>query len=182
MTGALPGRNGGDAGGPGRGGDGSMGLTRWRDLALVAVVAAVIAYLAVRWSYQRLPGLPSLAGLPAVVIGAGEAIYGLGLRRRIRDTSPGRRPVDGLSVARAVMVAKATALAGAAVGGLWLGVLAYVVPEAFTVSAAADDRTSASIGLGCAMAMAAGALWLERCCRAPDDQQPTDPHRYPHQT
>lgn len=182
MTGALPGRNSGGTGGPGRDGDGSMGLTRWRDLALVAVVAGVIAYLAVRWSYQRLPGLPSLAGLPALVIGAGEAVYGLNLRRRIRDTGPGRRPVDGLSVARAVVVAKATALAGAAVGGLWLGVLAYVVPEASTLAAAAVDRTSAVIGLGCAIAMAAGALWLERSCRAPDDRQPTDPHRYPPQT
>lgn len=158
-----------------------MGLTRWRDLALIALVAAVIAYLAVRWSYQRLPGLPALAGLPAVVIGAGEAIYGLDLRRRIRDTSPARRPVDGLSIARAVVVAKATALAGAAVTGVWLGVLSYVVPAASRLAAAAADRTSAVIGLGCAIAMAAGALWLERCCRAPDDRQSTDPHRYPHQ-
>lgn len=179
MTGALPGRDGG-TGGPG--GDGSMGLTRWRDLALVALVAAVIGYLAVRWSYQRLPGLPALAGLPALVIGAGEAVYGLGLRRRIRDSRTGRRPVDGLSVARALVVAKATALAGAAVAGLWVGVLGYVVPAATTVAAAGSDRTSATIGLGCAIAMTAGALWLERCCRAPDDQQPPDPHRYPHQT
>lgn len=154
-----------------------MRLTRWRDLVLVALVAAVIAYLAVRWNYQRLPGLPTLAGLPALVIGAGVAGYGLNLRRRIQDTSAARRAVDGLSVARALVVGKATALAGAAVGGLWLGVLAYVVPEAAALAAAAADRTSASIGLGCAIAMTAGALFLERCCRAPDDGRPMDPPR-----
>lgn len=144
-----------------------IGLTRWRDLAVVAVVAAGIGYLLLRWNYQRLPPMPRLAGLPAVLIGIGEAIFGWGLRNRIRGR--GTRPVDPLAAARAVAAAKATALAAAAFGGLWIGVIGYLLPLAGEVTAAADDRTAALIGLICAVLMLAGGLFLERCCRTPDD-------------
>lgn len=157
------------AGTPGDHRDG-MGLTRWRDLAVVALVAAVIGYLLVRWNYHRLPPLPTAAGVIAGVIGVGEAIYGWGLRSRIRDAGrTGKEPVEPLLAARAVAVAKATALAAAALGGLWIGVLGYTLPMAGDVVAAAHDRTTALIGLGCAVAMLAGALFLERSCRTPDE-------------
>lgn len=144
-----------------------IGLTRWRDLAVVAVVAAALGYLLLRWNYQRLPPMPRLAGLPAAVIGVGEAVFGWGLRNRIRGR--GTRRVDPLAAARAVAAAKATSLAAAAFGGLWIGVIGYVLPLASDVTAAAGDRTTAVIGLICALLMLAGGLFLERCCRTPDN-------------
>lgn len=157
--------------------DTGMGLTRWRDIAAVTVIAGLLGYLLLRWNYQRLPALPLLAGVPAAVIGVGEAIVGSGLRNRIRRPSGDRVPIDPLSAARAVAVAKATALAAAALGGLWLGALIYLLPQADRVTAAAGDRTSAVIGLLSAAVMLAGGLFLERCCRTPDDpdEQPGDP-------
>src|SRR6478672_13914530 len=102
-----------------------MGFTRPRDLAAVAIVAAALAYLVVRLNYQRMPPLPRLAGLAAALVGIGEAFAGFGLRSRIRPrerASGGastRKPVAPLTVALAVMAAKATSLAGARDGGLW---------------------------------------------------------------
>jgi hypothetical protein len=148
-----------------------IGLTRWRDLAVVALIAAVAGYLLVRLNYHRLPPLPRLAGVPAAVIGIGEGIAGWGLRNRIRGKGAAIAP---LSVARAVAVAKASALAAAAFGGLWIGVLGYVLPLSGDVLAAAGDRTTAVVGLVGAAVMLAGALLLERSCRTPPEQRSED--------
>lgn len=148
-----------------------IGLTRWRDLIAVAVLAGVIGYLLLRLNYQRLPALPALTGIPAAVIGLGEVIAGIGVRGRIRGRGAAIAP---LSVARTVAVAKASALAAAAFGGLWIGALGYLIPMSGDVVAAADDRTAGLIGLIGAVVMLAGALVLERCCLAPPDRWPPD--------
>jgi hypothetical protein len=75
--------------------------------------------------------------------------------------------VPPFTAARAVMAAKATSLAGAAVAGLWIGLLLYVVPSWSTVAAAQADGISGIIGLVGALVMIGGALYLEHCCRAP---------------
>lgn len=159
-----------------------MGFTRTRDLAAIALIAAVCAYLLVRLNYGRMPALPRLAGLAAALVGLGEAAAGFGLRARIRDAARGpaalrprgagmarRPPVPPLTAARAVMVAKATSLAGAALGGLWVGLLAHVAPAAADLPAAGADTVTGWIGLTGAVIMTAGALYLEHCCRAPDE-------------
>ncbi|GGM04254.1 membrane protein [Nakamurella endophytica] len=149
-----------------------MEFTRIRDLAAVGLVSLLAGYLLVRLSYQRIPPLPSLAGLAAAVLGAAEAVAGWGLRSRIRasrdpDDRSERRPVPPLLAARAVLTAKASSLAGAALCGLWLGVLVYVAPIAGQVSAARDDVPAAVIGIVGSLVMAAGALYLEHCLRTP---------------
>ena len=149
-----------------------LGSTRPRDLVTVALVAAIVGYLLVRFNYRNIPPLPRFAGITAAVLGIGEALFGNGLRTRIQaDRSPGapvpKPPVPPLVAARAMMAAKATALAGAAVGGLWVGLLAYVLPDAGRVAAAASDSVTGTIGLASAVVMCGGALYLEYCCRAP---------------
>lgn len=150
-----------------------MGFTRPRDLLVVGVVAIVLAYVVVRLSYQRLPPLPRFAGLAAALVGIGEAVAGFGLRRRIQPPErsvagvQSRKPVPPLTAARAVMAAKATSLAGAAVAGLWIGLLLYVLPSWSTVAAAQSDGVTGIIGLVGACIMIGGALYLEHCCRAP---------------
>ncbi|MBM9466308.1 DUF3180 domain-containing protein [Nakamurella leprariae] len=168
----------------------SVGFTRTRDLIAVALVAAVVGHLVVRLSYDSMPPLPRFAGAVPAVLGVAEALWGLALRGRIREQwrSPdpsrpgptdrpageagsvggGRPPVPALTAARALQAAKATSLAGAALGGLWLGLLGYVVPEAGRVTAAAGDLTTGIIGVAGAAIMVAGALVLEHCLRAPD--------------
>lgn len=155
--------------------DGRLGLTRWRDIAVVCLVAAVAGYLLVRVSYSRIPPLPRLAGLLAALVGIGEAVAGFGLRRRLRPrerTAGARplRPVEPLTAARAVMVAKATALAGAALAGLWLGLLGFVLPSWSAVAAARADGITGFVGLAGAIVMVAGGLFLERSCLVPKDR------------
>lgn len=176
-----------------------VGPTRVRDLLTVALVAALAGYALTRFNYHSLPRLPRLAGLTAALLGVGEAVAGFGLRRRIRARSdaadrarrrgevdrygnaqePGAiaaaanlpAPVPPLTAARALAVAKASALAGAALAGLWVGFGAYVLPDASRAAAPAADSVTAVIGLIGAVVLVAGGLWLEYCCRVPRDDR-----------
>jgi hypothetical protein len=141
---------------------------RPRDLVVTALVVAVVVHLLVRLTYGSLPAFPLSAGLPLAVLGVAEAIGGSALRSRIRDRS-GARPVQPLVAARAVLVARASALAGAVMTGVWAGLLAYVAPRSGDVAAAAGDTTAAALGVVGALVLVGGGLWLQHCCRTPDD-------------
>jgi predicted phage tail protein len=73
-----------------------------------------------------------------------------------------------------VLVAKASSVAGAVVGGAWLGLLVFTAPQAGSIQAAGADTAAAAVGLGCALVLVGGALWLEHCCRTPDDPERPD--------
>ncbi|MGE3288308.1 MAG: DUF3180 domain-containing protein [Pseudonocardia sp.] len=153
--------------------------TRVRDLLMVGVVVALVANVLVRASYAELPAFPLFAGVTLGALGVAEAIGGTLLRRRIRGAA-GTRPVHPLVAARAVVVAKASALAGAIMTGVWAGFLGYVLPRSADISAAAADTASVSVGLVCALVLVGGALWLEYCCRAPSGpEEPEDPDAEP---
>ncbi len=151
-----------------------MTATRPRDLLVVALVASVLANLVVRLSYGSLPGFPLLGGVTLGVLGVAELIGGNALRARIRRR-PGSRPVEPLVAARAVLLAKASSVGGAVVGGAWAGLLVYTVPRSADASAAVSDTAAGLVGVVCALALVGGALWLERCCRAPEDPHTDDP-------
>ena len=144
-----------------------MTATRPRDLLATALVTAVVVHLLVRSTYGSLPTLPLLAGVTHGLLGIAEAVAGNVLRARIQRR-PGARPVQPLVAARAVLVAKASSLAGAIMVGVWAGLLAYVLPRSAEIAAASGDAAAAGVGLLCAAALVAGALWLERCLRTPD--------------
>ncbi|MHA6624104.1 DUF3180 domain-containing protein [Pseudonocardia sichuanensis] len=152
-----------------------MKQSRPRDLFAVGLVVALLANLGIRLSYGSLPQIPLLAGATFGVLGIAEAIAGNALRARIRRR-PGTEPVQPLVAARAVMVAKASALAGAIMAGVWTGLLAHVLPQAGEITAASNDSLSGGIALVCALGLVAGALWLEHCCRTPDDEPGDEPH------
>jgi len=143
---------------------------RPRDLVLHALGTSFVAYLLVRLAYGSLPPFPLAAGLPFAVLGVAEAIGGSALRSRIRGRS-GTRPVQPLIAARAVLVARASALAGAIMTGAWAGLLAYVAPRAADLAAAADDTMAASLGVVGSLILVGGGLWLQHCCRTPDDPE-----------
>ncbi|MCW0214175.1 MAG: DUF3180 domain-containing protein [Pseudonocardia sp.] len=146
-----------------------MKATRPRDLLAAGLAAAVVGLLIVQLTYGSLPPFPLPAGVTLGVLGIAEAVVGNVLRGRIRR-SPGSRPLEPLVAARAVIVAQASAMGGALVAGLWAGLLGYVLPRSGSVTAAASDAAAAGVGLVCALGLVAGALWLERCCRAPEDR------------
>lgn len=148
-----------------------MTSTRVRDLVGVAAVAAILANLVLRLTYGDLPPLPRLAGTTLLAFAAVEVVLGVTLRARIQH-KPGTRPVPALTAAKAVLLAKASSLAGAITAGAWLGVLGHVLPLRAELPSAASDTVSAVLGLCCAAALVAAALWLEYCCRTPDGPDP----------
>lgn len=162
--------------------DRRLGFTRARDLLVVAGIALVIGYVAVRIAYGSLPVFPRFAGVSAALLGIGELVAGFHIRARLRAGRTPRggaehprstvwgelKPLPPLVGARSLMVAKASSLAGAGLGGLWAGLLLYTAPLAGSVTAAGRDSLTAAIGIVCAVVLTGGALWLERCCVQPD--------------
>jgi hypothetical protein len=151
-----------------------MHFTRARDLAGAGLVSAVLVFLVVQLSYGNLPPLPRLAGAPLLALAIAEAALGVSLRGRIRRMIEGKpdqgRPLQPLTAARAVALAKASSLLGAIMLGAWVGVLAFLLPRRTEILAAEHDVPSAVIGAVCSAALIAAALWLEFCCRVPGDR------------
>ena len=145
-----------------------MRFTKPRDLLAAGLVAGLLAHLLIRLAYDTLPPLPTFAGFTLLVIAAVNLWLAFSLRARILR-KPGARPVEPLTAARAVAFAKASSVLGAIMLGAWAGVLAYVLPARGEFEAAGHDVLSASVGAVCAALLIAAALWLERCCRTPDD-------------
>jgi hypothetical protein len=144
-----------------------MTFTRARDLIAAGVVAAVVVNVLLRLSYGDVPTLPQPAGTTLLAFAIAEVVLGSTLRARIRQ-QPGSRPIQALTAAKAVLLAKASSLAGAITLGAWVGVLLYVFPLRSQLASAASDTITAVIGALCAAALVAAALWLEYCCRTPD--------------
>lgn len=152
-----------------------MRFTRLRDLAAVAVVAGLVVHLVLSSSYDSVPPLPTLAGSTLAVIAIVEAVFGYSLRSRIRRR-PGAKPVQPLTAARAVALAKASSLVGAIMFGAWGAVAVFTFPQRDQLPAASSDLAAALVGAVCAAGLVGAALWLEHCCRTPrgSDQPPDD--------
>lgn len=145
-----------------------MRFTRPRDLATVAIIAGLLAHLLLRLAYDTLPALPQLAGSTLFVIAVVEVVLAFSLRARIQRR-PGARPVEPLTAARAVALAKASSVLGALMFGAWTGLLIYVFPVRDTFPEAGNDLVAAGIGMISAVALTAAALWLEHCCKTPTE-------------
>lgn len=154
-----------------------MGLTRPRDLAVAAVLAAVVAYALVTLLYRWFPPLNLLTGVSLLVMAVAEALWGRMVRTKIDEGHIGVGPglLHPLAVARSVVIAKASAWVGAVAVGAWLGILCYLVPRRDEMRVAAEDTSGAVAAAVCALALVAAGLWLQHCCRSPSDpQDPAD--------
>ncbi|MEV1134838.1 DUF3180 domain-containing protein [Rhodococcus coprophilus] len=152
-----------------------MKPTRVRDLLALALLAAVITWLLVRTLYGSLPAIPVYAGASLYVAAVIEAILAFVIRSRVGKDEIGEGPgrIHPITVARSVALAKASALVGAASTGVWIGFLVYLLPERAQIRAAVEDTSGAVVGAVAGVALVAAALWLEYCCKAPED--PEDP-------
>ena len=150
-----------------------MTFTKTRHLVIVGVIAAVAAYFAAHVGYGSMPPLPPLAGATLLLIAVVEVVFTASVRPRLQRKS-GTEPLESLTAARAVALAKASSLAGSIMAGLWLGLLAYVLPIRSAVEAAGADTTAAAIGLVSALALLGAGLWLEYSLRNPDEPEEDD--------
>jgi hypothetical protein len=163
--------------------------TRVSTLVVLTVVCAVLGWLLLRALYARLPPLP-WTGVPALLIAAlAEAWTGRDLKARImgrrgsgqgigrgsgqgtgrgQGTDRGLKPVAPLFVTRMVALAKATSLAAAIIAGFAAGFDVYL-SGSLSASVPRQDALTAVITFAAAVVLACAALYLENCCRVPED-------------
>jgi hypothetical protein len=142
--------------------------TRVSTLAAVAVVCAALGWLLLRTLYAKLPPLP-WTGVPALLIAAlAEAWTGRDLKARITGRQPGLKPAAPLFVSRMVALAKATSLAAAIIAGFAAGFDIYLAGS-LSASVPRQDALTAAITFAAAVVLACAALYLENCCRVPED-------------
>jgi hypothetical protein len=145
-----------------------MKPTRVSTLAAVAVVCAALGWLLLRTLYAKLPPLP-WTGVPALLIAAlAEAWTGRDIKARIARRGEGVKPVAPLFVSRMVALAKATSLAAAIIAGFAAGFDIYLAGS-LSASVPRQDALTAVITFVAAVVLACAALYLENCCRVPDD-------------
>jgi hypothetical protein len=141
--------------------------TRVRDLLAILVIAAGLGWLAVRAWYGDLPRLHWFVPLSLALLAFAEVLTAGQLRARI-GRRPGTEPVHPLVAARSLALAKASAIVGAAMTGLWAGLLLFTVPRLDYLAAAGNDTRTGVIGVLAGLALVGAALWLEFCCRTPE--------------
>ncbi|MBF6190333.1 DUF3180 domain-containing protein [Nocardia implantans] len=151
-----------------------MKPTRILDLVANVLIAAIVAWIATRAAYDNFPPISVFAGASLYPVAAIEAVLAFVIRARVNDhqIGDGRHQLHPITAARAVALAKASAQVGSIAAGIWLGFLCWVFPQRGTLRAAAADSPGAIVGMLAGVALVAAALWLEYCCRAPED--PTD--------
>ncbi len=147
--------------------------TRTRDLLATAAASGLLSYLVIRGYYGSFPALP---WTPSVAL-AGLAVLEGGMARTTRsriEQRPGSKPVEPLAVARLVALAKASAVVGALLAGLWGGAFVFTFLARDRLAAAGRDAQVSAVGLLVALVLVAVALWLEQACRTPDPPESDD--------
>jgi len=146
---------------------------RIRVLAGVFVVAGVLSWAGARlWnSIGTLPGVPLAAPVVLALIAVVLLATALSLRARFkaqRERRPGAKGVDPLMAARAVVFGQASALVAALVAGMYGGTGVFLL-ELLDIPARRDQALYAGFSVLAGIAVIASALFLERVCKLPED-------------
>lgn len=149
-----------------------MGTTRKRDLAVAVGATAVVGYVLMHVIYRSFPPITPWTGVSLLGVAVAVAGWGFLVRARIRagEVGAGRGRLHPLAVARSVVIAKASAWMASVVLGWWLAVVVYLLPRRSTLRVAAEDTSGAVVAALCALGLVVAAMWLQHCCRSPDDQ------------
>ncbi len=150
-----------------------LGPTKIRDLVVIAAIVGVAMWILVSDNYGSFPSIPLLAGIVLYVVAALEVVIALVVRSRVASRQVGRArgQLHPLTAARILALAKASAILGAISVGAWSGMLIFLLGQN-DVTQAEHDRAPVIVALVGGVVLVAAALWLEYCCRAPDDPTP----------
>ena len=148
-----------------------MGPTRKRDLTAATVLAAALGYVLVTVLYRWFPPITVWTGLSLLAVAIAEGGWAFYVRTKINDGEIGDGPVrlHPLAVARSVTIAKASAWVGALGSGWWIGVLIYLLPRRESLRVAGEDTAGAVVAAVSALALVVAALWLQHCCKSPQE-------------
>lgn len=146
---------------------------RIRMLAGVFVVAGVLSWAGARlWnSIGTLPSVPLAAPVVLAVIAVVLLATALSIRARLkaqRERRPEAKGVDPLMAARAVVFGQASALVAALVAGMYGGVGVFLL-EYLDIPARRDQAIYAGFSVLAGIGVIAAAIFLERVCKLPED-------------
>jgi hypothetical protein len=149
--------------------------TRWPVLVAVAVLIGAVGWgggLVIDGAGRPMPRVPGAA--PSVLLLFAITLFVLAWQTRaklraVRDRVPGAPVFNPLTIARYVVLARASSLVGAGVIGLYGG---YALFLAGNLDEPGHRHLAAMSGLAvlAAAGLVAGALFLEYVCRVPDDK------------
>ncbi|MEU2929296.1 DUF3180 domain-containing protein [Streptomyces sp. NPDC007251] len=156
---------------------------RIRVLAGVFVVAGILSWAGARlWnSIGTLPSVPLAAPIVLALIAVVLLSTALSLRARLkaqRERRPGAKGVDPLMAARAVVFGQASALVAALVAGMYGGTGAFLL-ELLDIPTRRDQAIYAGFSVLAGIGVIAAALFLERVCKLPDDEDQNTPGAEP---
>ncbi|WP_175408313.1 DUF3180 domain-containing protein [Streptomyces sp. TRM64462] len=153
-----------------------MKQLRVKVLAGLFVVAGVLSWGGARlWdAFGTLPSVPLAAPVVLAVIAAVLTATALSLRARLkaqRERHPGAKGVEPMMAARAVVFGQASALVTAVVSGMYGGTGVFLLGS-LDVPARRDQAIYAGFAVLAGFAVIAAALFLERVCKLPEDDEP----------
>ena len=156
---------------------------RIRVLVGVFVVAGILSWAGARlWnSIGTLPSVPLAAPVVLALIAVVLLATALSLRARFkaqRERRPGAQGVDPLMAARAVVFAQASALVAALVAGMYGGTGVFLL-ELLDLPPRRDQAFYAGFSVLAGLAVIAAALFLERVCKLPEDDDQDHPGAEP---
>ena len=160
-----------------------MKQLRIRVLAGVFVVAGILSWAGARlWnSIGTLPSVPLAAPVVLALIAVVLLATALSLRARLRaqrERRPGAKGVDPLMAARAVVFGQASALVAALVAGMYGGTGVFLL-ELLDIPTRRDQAVYAGFSVLAGIAVIAAALFLERVCKLPEDDDQNHPGAEP---
>ncbi|MFH8258673.1 DUF3180 domain-containing protein [Streptomyces roseolus] len=152
-----------------------MKQLRLKVLAGLFLVAGILSWGGARlWdSVGTLPSVPLAAPVVLAVIAVVLTATALSIRARLkaqRERRPGAKGVEPLMAARAVVFGQASALVAALVAGLYGGVGVFLLGS-LDVPARRDQALYAAAAVLAGFAVIAAALFLERVCKLPEDDE-----------
>ncbi|MFE1343759.1 DUF3180 domain-containing protein [Streptomyces sp. NPDC058757] len=150
-----------------------MKQLRLKVLAGLFLVAGILSWGGARlWdSVGTLPSVPLAAPIVLAVIAVVLTATALSIRARLkaqRERRPGAKGVEPLMAARAVVFGQASAPVAALVAGLYGGVGVFLLGS-LDVPARRDQALYAAAAVVAGLAVIAAALFLERVCKLPED-------------
>jgi phosphatidylglycerophosphate synthase len=147
---------------------------RIRTLVGIFVIAAVLSWAGARlWdSVGTLPGVPVAAPVVLALIAVALFATALSIRSRLRaqrERRPGAKGVDPLAAARAVVFGQASALVASLVVGMYGGTGIFLVMYKLDMDPRRQQAIYAGLAVIAGIAVVAAALFLERVCKIPED-------------
>ncbi|MFF8291266.1 DUF3180 domain-containing protein [Streptomyces sp. NPDC016309] len=154
-----------------------MNQLRLKVLAGLFVVAGILSWGGARlWeSFGTLPSVPLAAPIVLAVIAVVLTATALSLRSRLRaqrERRPDAKGVEPMMAARAVVFGQASALVAALVSGMYGGTGVFLLGS-LDIPARRDQAIYAGFSVLAGIGVIAAAIFLERVCKLPEDDDET---------